>query len=85
MSPTDSNKLIRKFNPTIFDSIAIATAVADQEGLSLAPGEPEANRRRLLDDAKYHDAISQETMRTTSISARTNLALSYLYGNGHEE
>ncbi len=38
ISPTDPNKLVRKFSPTIFDSISVASAVAVRQGLGLAPG-----------------------------------------------
>ncbi|AKS41258.1 DUF262 domain-containing protein [Wenzhouxiangella marina] len=85
VSPTDPNRLVRKFSPTIFDSISIAAAVALHQGLGLAPGDAESNRRRLLHDPDYRTAISKETMTKDSITRRTSLAIEYLFGAGHEE
>ena len=79
-SPTDPNRLVRKFSPTIFDSISIATAVALDQGMPISPGDCEQNRRKLLQDATYRNSISKETMTKDSITTRISLALEYLYG-----
>lgn len=85
ISPTDSTRLVRKFSPTIFDSISVAAAVALQQGLDLAPGDAESNRRQLLQDPDYRSAISKETMTKDSITRRASLAIEYLFGAGHEQ
>ncbi len=84
LSPSDPNRLVKKFSPTIFDSISNATAMALEQGLALAPGDAETNRRRLIQDDDYRAAISKETMKKNSIEARISLAFSYLFGDGHE-
>ncbi|WP_028672440.1 DUF262 domain-containing protein [Saccharospirillum impatiens] len=85
LSPSDPNRLVRKFSPTIFDSISNAAAMAIETGLTLAPGDAETNRRRLIRDDSYRSAISKETMRKDSIETRISLAYSYLFGDGYEQ
>lgn len=85
LSPSDPNRLVKKFSPTIFDSISNATAMALEQGMDLAPGDAEVNRRRLMQDNDYRTAISKETMKKDSIEKRISLAYSYLFGYSHEQ
>ncbi len=85
ISPSDPSRLVNKFSPTIFDSISIATAVALENRFDLTRGDPERNRRRLLQDPAYRSAISKETMTKDSITRRVELATQYLFGRGHEQ
>ena len=85
ISPSDPARLVKKFSPTIFDSLSVATAVAIKKGKGLAQGVPEENRRLLLQDENYRIAISKETMTKESITNRIFLALKYLYGIDHEQ
>lgn len=85
ISPTDSSRLVKKFSPTIFDSIAIASMVAIDQGFDLSPGDPEGARRELMQIPEYRSAISKETMTKESITRRISFALSHLYGYDNEQ
>jgi len=85
VSPSDPSRLVRKFSPTIFDSISVAAGIAVSQGLDLARGDPESNRRLLLQDPDYRSAISKETMTKESITRRAHFALKYLFGDRHEQ
>lgn len=79
ISPTSPEKLTPKFSPTIFDSIMIAADRALANGVQAMKGEPEANRRSLLQDPVYRKSITQETMRLASIRQRVDLAFGALF------
>lgn len=74
-----------KFNPTIFDSIAIATYLALQEGKKVKTKDLKANRQLLLGDEKYQDLIRNRTTSENRIAERITMALEYLYGMTYEE
>lgn len=80
ISPTNPDKLVKKFSPTIFDSITIATSVAHSQGHSLKIKNAEKKRVKLLQDEDYRFAITQETMSKKSINTRVTKALDILYG-----
>lgn len=84
ISPSSPDKLVKKFSPTIFDSISIATSMALQRESSLNNGSREMLRRALLHDQDYRAAISKETMTKGSIVTRISKALSHLYGLVYE-
>jgi hypothetical protein len=86
ISPTQPDKLVNKFSPTIFDSILIATDYALKKGAGTAtlPTNAEAARRALLGNETYRHVISQETMRTESINTRINCVCESLYGLEYE-
>lgn len=85
ISPTTSTRLVKKFSPTIFDSIAIATSIALNENLMLSNGNPEENRRELLLNPEYRSVISKETMTKDSIITRISLAKKYLFKSNNEQ
>ena len=84
ISSTHPDRLVEKFNPTIFDSIMIATDFALSRGNAIIPGEPEQIRRNLLRDEEYHSAITKETMRVASIRMRIGKATAAIFGLNYE-
>lgn len=85
LSPTDSEKFVPKFSPTIFDSTLIAAAHAVSVGGVIIPDDSLAARKALLLNPEYKTAISQETMRRDSIRKRVSLASRYLFGVEYEQ
>lgn len=77
ISSTDKNKIVNKFNPTIFDSIMTATVIAGERPFVDNVIE---KRLELLEDKYYQNAISIRTTNIDSINKRIELALSYLFG-----
>lgn len=84
VSPSDPEKLVPKFSPTLCDSLLIAADKALRSGYSL-PASPEAERRRLLLDQDYRFAITQETMSRTCIDRRIGMASERLFGVRDEQ
>lgn len=77
ISATDKNKIVNKFNPTIFDSIMTATVIAGEKPFVDNVIE---KRLELLQNKDYQNAISIRTTNIDSINKRIELALSYLFG-----
>ncbi|RNL52778.1 DUF262 domain-containing protein [Pedobacter jejuensis] len=75
---TDLNTVRKRFYPTIFDAVMIATSIALKDGLDISVGN-ETRRLELLKDPNFRKFISEGTMQTDHINGRVNLALSYLY------
>lgn len=85
LSTTDPDRLVTKFNPTIFDSIMIATDYAITKSSEITTLKPiEATRRSLLSNKKYREALSKETMRTVSIRTRISIACNTLFNLTYE-
>lgn len=80
ISSTHPDRLVAKFNPTVFDSLMIATDFALSKNAAQLPTNPEDKRRELLADPEYRLAISKETMRTASIRTRIGKATKTLFG-----
>ena len=79
LSKEYANKLVPKFNPTIFDSISIATSeIINQKHINVK--ELEKKRLRLLKNEKYQELISIRTTNIDNIKTRISLAKKYLYG-----
>lgn len=76
----DLSKIRRRLNPTVFDSIMIATSIAQKRGYVGQEDNLSDKRLELLKDATYRDSISQGTMKTDNIRIRISYALRYLYG-----
>lgn len=75
----DLTSIRKKFYPTVYDSIIIATSIALKQGYS--SNEPLYDKRiELLRDSSYRDSITQGTMRNEAIHNRINKALNYLFG-----
>lgn len=79
ISSTHPDRLVTKFNPTVFDSLMIATDFALAHGVTQLPANAEEKRRQLLADPDYRLAISKETMRTASIRTRIGKATKMLF------
>lgn len=79
ISSTHPDRLVAKFNPTVFDSLMIATDFALAQNAGHLPPNPEDKRRELLADPEYRLAISKETMRTASIRTRIRKAAKTLF------
>jgi len=84
LSSTHLDKLVAKFNPTVYDSILIATDYALLRDCAVLSADPESARRQLLVDQDYRIAISKETMRIASINTRISKACRLLFGLDYE-
>lgn len=84
ISPSDPQRLVPKFSPTLFDSIAIAADHAIQKGSYTISANPEEARRQLLRDTTYRSAIGKETMTRASITTRISKASTHLFGIEYE-
>ena len=79
ISSTHPDRLVTKFNPTIFDSLMIAADFALAQGDTPLLANAEEKRRQLLTDPGYRLSISKETMRTASIRTRISKAAKILF------
>ena len=84
ISSKHPDKLVPKFNPTIFDSITLATHIALENAQILNNVDYKQNRLELLANESYQEAISTRTTRVDNIKTRISLALQYLYGAEYE-
>jgi hypothetical protein len=86
ISPIDPNKLVNKFNPTIFDSIMLATENVFKSNPDLDVDKKTLTQRKLelLKDENYQDLIRVRTTDVQRIRKRINLAAQYLYGVNYE-
>ena len=80
---TDLSTIRKRFYPTLFDSIMIATNYAMKKGFNVS-NVNESKRLRLLKDDKFRKYISEGTMQVEHIRGRINLALKYLYDIDNE-
>ena len=76
---TDMTTIRKRFYPTVFDSISIATSIAIENGFS-SNGSLEEKRIRLLKDTEYRKCISEGTMKVEHIQGRIERALNIIYG-----
>jgi len=79
----DLKAIRKKFYPTVFDSIMIATKIALNNGF-VAEDNLEPRRLELLKDETYRESITQGTMRLDNIRTRIDKALHYLFDMGLE-
>ncbi len=85
ISPKEQGKLIKKFNPTIFDSIMIASNLAARRGLvDTQDKDYRKLRLELLHNDEYQDLIKVRTTDIDRIQKRVLLALQYLYNIDYE-
>jgi len=85
ISKTTRAHFTNKFNPTIFDSIAIATGMFLDSNNALPKHDFKKQREYLLNDNTYQHAIRYHTTNTEQINLRFSLALKYLYGLSYEQ
>lgn len=77
----EPGKIRKRFYPTIFDSLMVATAIAlEQLGTGIPTDNLEAKRLDILQDENFRKFISEGTMQTESIHGRIALLLEGLYG-----
>jgi len=77
----EPDKIRRRFYPTIFDSIMVATAIALKRlGKDIPTESLEEKRLQLLQIPEYRKFTSEGTMQTESLHGRISLALEVLYG-----
>lgn len=80
---------ISRLNPTVFDSVAIATARKIREGKleelkQISIQEFNERHNELLNDKTFIEASSQHTTKVENINKRINLAGKMLYGEQSE-
>lgn len=74
-------KIRKRFYPTIFDSISIATSIALSElGDNIPTDNLEQKRLDLLQDETYKTHITQGTMQIDNIHGRISMVLESFYG-----
>jgi len=74
----DLTTIRKRFYPTVYDSIMIATSIAIAKGIDTGKTN-ESNRLELLRDEKFREYSTQGTMQVEHINGRIELALKYLY------
>ncbi|MBS1512572.1 MAG: DUF262 domain-containing protein [Bacteroidetes bacterium] len=74
----DLTTIRKRFYPTVYDSIMIATAIALEKGVNTSKSN-ETNRLALLRDDKFREYSTQGTMQVEHINGRIELALKHLY------
>lgn len=79
LSPKYPDRLVPKFNPTIFDSIMLASSIAMRGRIPLPDHEFRVRRRQLLANLDYQNSVKIRTTNTAQIVKRISLALHYLY------
>jgi len=84
ISPRDTTRLVSKSSPTIYDSIIIASDYVLRKGRTIGPTSSEEQRRSLLLDPGYKQAIGKETMTRESINTRISKACLALYSETYE-
>lgn len=85
ISPKEPEKFIKKFNPTIFDSIAISTCIAAEHGVyDVEKQKYKDLRLQLLYNEEYQDLIKVRTTDIDRIQKRVFLALRHLYKLDYE-
>jgi len=84
ISPKYPDRLVPKFNPTIFDSIMLAASFMIKNALSFPKHDYNAKRWHLLLDETYQNAISIRTTNISQIKSRISLVLRYLFDVSYE-
>lgn len=74
----DLTTIRKRFYPTVFDSIMIATSIAISRGIDISTAN-ENTRLLLLKDDRFRKYSIQGTMQIEHINGRINLALKLLY------
>lgn len=76
---SDDGKIVRKFHPTIYDAISIATAKYLEKGGGPPRGDMHSKRIELLRDDSFKNYISVRTTNIASIRGRISNAYRMLY------
>jgi uncharacterized protein with ParB-like and HNH nuclease domain len=78
LQSTDLNTIRKRFYPTVFDSIMVASSIALTNGYDPSK-KIESKRIRLLKDKEYRKFISEGTMKVDSIHGRISKVLEQIY------
>lgn len=75
-------RIRRRFYPTIFDAIYIATSIYlnNVDELNSPPDDLEEKRLKLLQQPEFRSYITSGTMQTENIHGRISMVLESLYG-----
>jgi len=77
----DPKRIRKRFYPTIFDSLTVATSIAlDKLGDKIPNDNLEEKRLKLLQDEEFKRYITQGTMQIENIHGRINMVLENFYG-----
>jgi uncharacterized protein with ParB-like and HNH nuclease domain len=76
---SDVSKIRKRFYPTVFDSVCIATLIALKHG-PINSDNLEEKRLNLLKNTTFKKYISEGTMQAESIQGRVFMALECIYG-----
>ena len=87
ISSIDQIKIVNKFNPTIFDSIMIATGfvLKTNQDIKIEKNVLVQRKLNLLQNEEYQDLIKVRTTTIERINRRIELAAKYLYGATYEQ
>jgi uncharacterized protein with ParB-like and HNH nuclease domain len=85
ISPKYPDKLVPKFNPTIYDSVMVAVLLALKNEYTFSGNNYKEKRLQLLKDETYQNAISIRTTNIDKINTRFRLALQYLFEIDYEQ
>lgn len=78
LQTSDLSVIRKRFYPTVFDSMMIATSIALKKGFTTTKSL-ERKRMKLLRNSEYRKSISEGTMKVESIHDRIKLALEIIY------
>lgn len=81
----NKQKLVAKFNPTIFDSIMVATYLAAGYKYTFGQKDYKERRIKMLMNKSYQNSISIRTTNVANINKRFKLAAKYLYDLDYEQ
>ncbi len=84
VSSKDHEKVVDRFHPTIFDAIAVATALSLNMNPNMVTNNLKEKRINLIQDKDFNKYISTRTTDVDHIKGRINLAMKYLYGLNYE-
>lgn len=85
ISQTHQEKIVKKFNPTIFDSIMIGTLLAIEHKYKFNQTDYKNKRLDLLANNDYQNVISTRTTNVENINKRISLVMKYLFNIQYEQ
>ncbi|HDD9616535.1 TPA: DUF262 domain-containing protein, partial [Escherichia coli] len=77
---SDPSRIRRRFYPTIFDALYVATSIALNSGEDINTNDLEHKRNELLQNQTFRSHITSGTMQIENIHGRISMALEFLYG-----
>lgn len=77
-----SDQLVKKFHPTIYESIMLSFEFAIRKNLSF--NDLPEKQLRLLNDLEFREAITTRTTNIENIKKRVSIASRYLFGKEYD-